>query len=168
MFTGENCQIRRCQKDKIHEIHSLALSIWPGSFAHILSKEQISYMMEMMYAIPVLEKELDRGIAFYILNYEGTDVGYTAIERIDNTSYKLHKIYLSHKLHGKGLGKHQLQQMEQLVKDYGASALYLNVNRHNAAVNFYKSQGYEIVKTEDISIGNGFWMNDFVMAKELK
>lgn len=168
MFTGENGLIRRCTKDKIHEIHCLALSIWPESFAHILSKEQIAYMMEMMYAIPVLEKELDRGVEFYILNYQGADVGYTAIEKKDNTSYKLHKIYLSHKFHGKGLGKYQLLQMEQIVKDHDASALYLNVNRHNTAVNFYKSQGYEIVKTEDIFIGNDFWMNDFVMVKELK
>ncbi|HMR82654.1 MAG TPA: GNAT family N-acetyltransferase [Niabella sp.] len=160
--------IRRLSEHEIEIIQQLAYKIWPGSFTHILSNEQIAYMMEMMYAIPVLKKELERGVEFYILHYEGADVGYTAIERKNNTSYKLHKIYLSHQLHGKGLGKHQLQQMEQLVKDYGASALYLNVNRHNAAVNFYKSQGYEIVETEDISIGNGFWMNDFVMVKELK
>ncbi|MGC4235674.1 MAG: GNAT family N-acetyltransferase [Niabella sp.] len=160
--------IKKIVSNDIKKIHDLAQEIWPESFTHILSKEQIAYMMEMMYAIPALEKELDRGVEFYILNYEGADVGYTAIEKKDNTSYKLHKIYLSHKLHGKGLGKRQLQQMEQLVKDYGASTLYLNVNRYNAAVNFYKSQGYKIVKTEDIPIGNGFWMNDFVMVKELK
>ncbi|GAB3418156.1 GNAT family N-acetyltransferase [Niabella aquatica] len=160
--------IRKCQKGEIDKIHYLATSIWPRSFEHILSQQQIAYMMEMMYAIPVLEKELQRGIVFYILNYKGEDVGYTAIEKKDNTSYKLHKIYLSHQLHGKGLGKYQLQYIEQLVKNYGAGALYLNVNRQNTAVDFYKSQGYKVVKTEDIDIGNGFWMNDFVMVKELK
>lgn len=121
--------------------------------------------MEIMYAMPVLEKETERGVEYYILAYGNEDVGYTAIEKKDATSYKLHKIYLLQKLQGQGLGKFQLQQMEQIIKDRGASWLYLNVNRHNKAIDFYKSQGYAILRSEDIDIGNGFLMNDYVMRK---
>ena len=41
--------------------------------------------------------------------------------------------------------------------------LELNVNRQNIAVGFYKKLGFNIVAEEDISIGNGFFMNDYVM-----
>ncbi|AHF14110.1 GNAT family N-acetyltransferase [Niabella soli] len=160
--------IRKLQNGEAGLLHQLALDIWPKAFAAILSPEQIDYMLQMMYAVDVLEKEMERGVAFYILNVDSVDVGYTAIERKDETAYKLHKIYLSQKLHGRGLGKFQLRSMEEIVKNYGATYLYLNVNRHNKAVDFYKSQGYEIVKEEDNNIGNGYFMNDYVMRKQLQ
>lgn len=159
--------IQKINKDNIHQIHDLAWQIWPKSFEHILSKEQIAYMMEMMYAVPVLRNEIERGVEYYILTYQNENAGFTAIEKKDNISYKLHKIYLNHQLQGKGLGKYQLRAMEQIVKNYGAHSLYLNVNRHNKAVGFYQSQGYHIIKEEDNDIGNGYFMNDFVMMKKL-
>ncbi|MBO9620264.1 MAG: GNAT family N-acetyltransferase [Niabella sp.] len=160
--------IRKLQNGEAALLHQLALDIWPKAFAAILSPEQIDYMLQMMYAVDVLEKEMERGVAFYILNVDGVDVGYTAIERKDDTVYKLHKIYLSQKLHGAGLGKFQLRSMEEIVRGYGAAYLYLNVNRHNKAVGFYESQGYQIIKEEDNDIGNGYFMNDYVMRKQLK
>lgn len=160
-------QIRRAQKEDAALIHQLASDIWARAFAAILSPEQIEYMFRMMYATDVLEKEMMRGVEFYILNYEGADLGYTAIEQKDATAWKLHKIYLSQKLHGRGLGKYQLQTMEDITRNYGAEYLYLNVNRYNKALEFYKARGYAIVKTEDIDIGSGYFMNDYVMRKKL-
>lgn len=124
----------------ISRVYKLAQRIWPNAFEHILSKQQIAYMLEMMYALPVLEKELQRGVEYYMLSYKNKDAGYTAIEKRDETSYKLHKIYLSQQLQGKSLGKYQLQEMEQIVKNRGTLFLYLNVNRHNKAVDFYKAR----------------------------
>ena len=162
-----NIKMRLIKKEEASLIHQLAAKIWPPSFQQILSAEQISYMINMMYAIPVLKKEIERGVAFYIFSYNETNIGYTAIEKKENNSYKLHKIYLSQQLHGKGFGKYQLQCMENIVKGNGASFLYLNVNRQNKAVEFYKSQGYKIVEEVDNDIGNGYFMNDYVMKKEL-
>jgi hypothetical protein len=42
-----------------------------------------------------------------------------------------------------------------------------NVNRYNNALAFYQKLGYEILKEEDIDIGEGFFMNDFVMLKDV-
>lgn len=167
MYSENICSIRSIQKNDIEIIHNLALQIWPASFKHILSKEQIAYMMNMMYSVTALKKDLEDGVEFFVFNYQGKDIGYTAIQPKDEQSYKLHKIYLSHELHGKGLGKYQLQAMEQIIKNRGATTLYLNVNRSNDAINFYKRQGYQIIKTEDVYIGNGFFMNDYVMNKKI-
>lgn len=121
----------------------------------------------MMYSVEALTNEAERGVEFYVLKLDNKPVGYTAIERKDETAYKLHKLYLYHQLQGKGMGKYLLQSMEQIVKKYSAHFLYLNVNRHNKAVNFYKSQGYTIITEKDIDIGNGYFMNDYVMHKLL-
>lgn len=167
-MTGpEKTSIRKVKTEEIAIIHQLALDIWPKAFEEILTPEQTGYMLAMMYAPAVLKNEMERGVEYYILNHSGADIGYTAIEQKDQDSWKLHKIYLSQKMHGKGLGKFQLQYMETVVKKRGARYLYLNVNRRNKAVGFYRSQGYEVVKTEDIDIGRGFFMNDYQMRKPL-
>jgi len=41
------------------------------------------------------------------------------------------------------------------------------VNRYNAAKGFYEKLGFEITGTEDIDIGDGYFMNDFTMEKKL-
>ncbi|MCF3108899.1 GNAT family N-acetyltransferase [Niabella sp. CC-SYL272] len=167
MMQQEKTIIRKALKKEAVLVHQLALNIWPKAFEQILSKAQMDYMIQMMYAPDVLEKEMERGVEFYILRYNGTDMGYTAIEQKVPGAWKLHKIYLSQQLHGKGIGKFQLRSMEEVVKGYGAKELWLNVNRQNKAVDFYKSQGYEVQKTEDIDIGNGYFMNDYQMRKIL-
>ena len=40
-------------------IRAIADEIWPETFAPILSPEQIAYMMEMMYSMPNLERQLE-------------------------------------------------------------------------------------------------------------
>ncbi|ANH81972.1 acetyltransferase [Niabella ginsenosidivorans] len=167
MIQKGNTFIRKAIPQEASLIHELALDIWPKAFEEILSPEQIRYMFRMMYATDVLKKEMERGVEFYILNHEGAAAGYTAIEQKNETAWKLHKIYLSQKLHGKGFGKYQLHTMEAIARNNGAEYLCLNVNRYNKALDFYRSQGYIITGTEDIDIGGGYFMNDYVMQKRL-
>ena len=49
-------------------IRAIAKSVWPPTFREILSPEQITYMMKMMYGPEVLEREFDRGIYFEVLS----------------------------------------------------------------------------------------------------
>lgn len=160
-------KITRLSQTDLLALKQLANEIWPPAFSDILSDAQIIYMMDMMYSTATLEREMERGVEYYLLEYNDTRAGYTAIEKKDSEIYKLHKIYLLPTMQGKGLGKYQLQSMEKIVSGYGARFLLLNVNRQNKAVGFYKSQGYEIIREEDIDIGNGFFMNDYVMRKAL-
>jgi ribosomal protein S18 acetylase RimI-like enzyme len=43
----------------------------------------------------------------------------------------------------------------------------LNVNRYNKARFFYEKLGFVIMKEEDIDIGSGYYMIDYVMEKKL-
>jgi len=53
------------------------------------------------------------------------------------------------------------------MKIKGASSLQLNVNRNNNAKVFYEKIGFAVIKEEDIDIGNGYLMNDYVMEKKV-
>ena len=43
----------------------------------------------------------------------------------------------------------------------------LNVNRNNKAVTFYEHMGMHKDRQGDFPIGNGFFMNDYIMAIEI-
>jgi ribosomal protein S18 acetylase RimI-like enzyme len=48
-----------------------------------------------------------------------------------------------------------------------ADLLFLNVNKDNPAIEFYKRFGLEITSSEVIEIGQGYVMDDYVMAIHL-
>jgi ribosomal protein S18 acetylase RimI-like enzyme len=54
-----------------------------------------------------------------------------------------------------------------IVKSMGGDVLLLNVNRNNPAKSFYKKLGFTVIKEDDIDIGNGYFMNDYVMKLQL-
>ena len=43
----------------------------------------------------------------------------------------------------------------------------LNVNRNNKALKFYEHMGMRIVRERDFPIGNGYYMNDYIMELEI-
>jgi len=151
-------------------IRELTFKIWPETYGAILSQEQIDYMLEMMYSPSSLEKQmLEQDHRFVIADENNQPVGFASYSRkdIDNNTYKLHKIYVLPGIQGKGVGKKLIDHIIQSMLPSGAKTIELNVNRHNTAKKFYEKQGFKITRTEDIAIGNGYFMNDYVMEKNL-
>ena len=70
-------------------------------------------------------------------------------------------------MHGKGVGKILINEVKNLAVGGGGKFLQLNVNRNNKAADFYKKIGFKIKETVDVNIGNGFFMNDYVMEIEI-
>lgn len=161
-------QIRKAKKTELPIIRQLALNIWPATYSSILSQEQLSYMLDLLYSDAALLKDYyKQGYYFFILSIEGKDAGYAGLELQDEETAHLHKIYLSTDYQGKGLGKKLVLFIIDFSKNAGVKTLTLNVNRHNKALQFYQAVGFEIIKEVDIEIGNGYFMNDYLMKKEL-
>ncbi len=150
-------------------IQELAHAIWPPTFGTILSPEQITYMLDMMYSLTSLKSQFEQGHRFLLLKFDGKFVGYAGYEihYLGQAITKVHKIYLSPDVQGKGLGKLLLNQMAALAMEAGDQTLALNVNRYNPAKSFYEHYGFQVKATDDIDIGNGFLMEDYVMHKPL-
>jgi hypothetical protein len=45
----------------------------------------------------------------------------------------------------------------------GLTSIYLNVNKHNSAVEFYLKKGFIKDREMVLDIGNGYVMDDYVM-----
>ena len=155
--------------ESLQTIRDIAASIWPETFREILSPEQIRYMMEMMYAPHVMEKELTSGYHFEVLAADGVPSGYISYSAYHSPdTAKLHKVYLLSSCHGKGIGSLMLRHAENQTRKLGFSKLQLNVNKHNTrAIRAYERNGFTRIDSVKIDIGNGFFMDDYVMAKNL-
>ena len=150
--------------------YRLAQEIWDTTYKQILSPEQIKYMLDMMYAPEVIEKELKEGIRFEFVKDNGTPIGFLSYGLYHGKdTMKLHKLYLSDIYHGRGIGSMMLQYVIAAAKKAGVRKLILNVNKENArALRAYERNGFKLVEKVKNDIGNGFYMDDFVMGIDLE
>jgi diamine N-acetyltransferase len=157
--------IRNIEKDELELIQKLAERIWPHTFSSILSPEQIKYMLNWMYAPQKLAEQLESGHHFFVIEENNEALGFIGIEPACPTSdsLRIHKIYILPNQHGKGLGKQLIDHAIAFAKNRNLSKLHLNVNRFNKAVDFYRHIGFSIIGEEDIDIGSGFLMEDYIM-----
>lgn len=160
--------IRVADKTDISAITILAHAVWPDTYSSILTEAQIKYMLGLFYSHLSLEKQMDEGHIFLMALMNAETVGFASYSHANYKGiYKVHKLYVHPMLHGKGFGKTMLDTIAQEIIDKDATAMQLNVNRHNRAVSFYERYGFKTIGEEDIAIGEGYFMNDYVMEKKL-
>ena len=165
---ASNITIRKATEDDIDIIRSLANIIWPPTFGEILSAKQISYMLELIYSEKSLKKQITEGHNFLIAEDNNAPAAYADYSLPKNDVYKLHKIYVLPNQQGKGIGKLLIEFIIKTIKKENASSLLLNVNRYNKAKSMYERLGFTVIGEEDIDIGEGYFMNDYIMMKRLQ
>ncbi len=162
-------EIRKASLNDVKSIQNIAYATWPSAYGDILSSEQIKYMLDMMYSEQVLSEQIQKTQTFLIIKDGQDDLAFVSFEHnyAGELQTKIHKIYISPAAQGKGLGKILLEETQREAINKSSKRLILNVNRQNKAIKFYEKQGFKIAFSEDIEIGNGYLMNDFVMVKEI-
>lgn len=151
-------------------IKDLAYAIWPSAYGEILSKEQLTYMLDMFYSETALKQQMEeKNHVFYIaVNNDGKNVGFVSYEiNCEPHKTKIHKIYVLPETQGSGLGKSLVDLVIGKAKNNNQKTVFLNVNKYNKAKGFYEKLGFQITKEEVIDIGQGYIMDDYVMEKEV-
>ena len=168
-------EIKRAGNNDLQTIHDMAEVVFRQTDRTILSAEQMEYMMEWMYSLPNLEKQVSQGHTYYIA-WDGVEPqGYVSVRKdsvdTDGTEiWHLEKIYVMPSAQGCGLGCRLLETAKKYVvnnKSAQKARIELNVNRNNPAVGFYKHQGLKIIRQGDFPIGNGYYMNDYIMGLDI-
>ncbi len=157
-------------EENLPALAELAGVIWRRHYPGIISHEQIEYMLRKMYALDKLREEIcSQGIRFYRLIVDGQMVGFASIGPLDSPNvWKLHKLYLLPELHGRGLGTLLLNHCEAEARRFGARRLQLAVNKQNLRpIAAYKRSGFAVIESVVTDFGDGFVMDDFIMAKDL-
>jgi diamine N-acetyltransferase len=163
--TDETLSIRDGDPDDINTIGFLAQQIWPPTYGSILSPEQLQYMMNLFYSPASLRRQMvEQRHRFLIVEQGDEPIGFASWGAEDAPGlFKLHKIYVLPGQQGKGLGRSLLQFIFEDIAPKGGTRLRLNVNRYNKARQFYERMGFAVIGEEDVPIGEGYFMNDYIM-----
>jgi diamine N-acetyltransferase len=159
---------KKASKEDIAKIRAIAEKTWFVTYEPILGKQQPKYMFDLIYSEESLAQQILSEQTFILQFADNQIVAFASfsIKNIENSRYKLNKLYLNPDLQGGGFGRKLLSEVENQIKILGGKTLDLNVNKYNKARFFYEKLGFDVILEEDIPIGI-YWMNDFVMRKTL-
>lgn len=158
--------MRLLERDELSVVKSLAYDIWPRVYDYMISSEQISYMLSLMYNLDKLQQQWGEGVKFVLLEVEGIPQGFVSFEERDECIF-LQKLYLRPEMQGQGLGKKMLQVVIDFATDSKKPSVQLTVNRTNKAIEFYFGNGFQIKEEKDFDIGGGYFMNDYILSLAL-
>ena len=118
---------------------------------------------------------MNTGSEFYIASKQNDNgdldsVGFCSVsseeekDKLENSkAHKLNKLYVLPTAQGTGAGKALLNKSIEVAKAAGSSSLFLQVNKQNTAYTFYLKKGFIKELEFKFDIGNGFYMDDYVM-----
>lgn len=161
--------LRKAKEEDLPVIQEIGTITYGPTYAHLIGQEQVDYMLDKFYSKGSLLEQFIEGHTFLIAQIGNKDIAFVSYSLTDpeNFIFKLHKLYVLPDAHGKGVGKFLINEVVNKAREAGGLWLQLNVNRYNKAKDFYERAGFKIKETVDIEIGDGFFMNDYVMEKEL-
>ena len=147
----------------------LAHEIWHRHYPGIISREQIDYMLERGYSHEALARHLLTAGAGLALARRGNAVaGFVGWYRLDTAAMKLDKLYVLPEQHGVGIGRALIEHVVGHARSAACRSVTLNVNRNNvSALRVYERCGFVIRERGDFPIGNGFLLEDYVMARDI-
>jgi len=151
----------------IKTIQTLAHKIWTEHYTPIIGDVQVNYMLQKIYSEEALINQITKGPQqFFLIQNENEIQGYLSFETEKESLGFINKFYLLSETRRSGLGK---QAFEALCSIYNSTKeIRLQVNRQNyKAINFYFKMGFIIESVADFDIGDGYFMNDFIMVKHL-
>lgn len=152
-------------------IHQLAWQVFPETYKEILSEEQIGYMMEWMYSLENIRKQMEEEGHVYLIAYEGGKAaGYVSVQQQAEELFHLQKIYVLPGYQGAHCGSFLFREAVKYIKEVHPApcTMELNVNRNNKALHFYEHMGMKKAREGDFPIGNGYYMNDYIMQLDIE
>lgn len=79
------------------KIQKIAHETWPNTFGHVITAEQINYMLDLIYSEESLKKQMiEKGHNFILAEKDNHTLGFTSYEINYNSEPQLmiHKLYI--------------------------------------------------------------------------
>lgn len=161
--------VQKASKKDLSVIQHIATVAYHDTYVPILGQEQVDFMLDKTYSLNALQEQLDQGHMFIIALEQEQKVGFASFTLMEanKRACKLHKLYLLPEKKGSGLGKFLVNEVILTAKKLGSKSLLLNVNRFNKAIGFYEKMGFSVKEKVDIPIGERYYMNDFIMERDI-
>ena len=160
--------IREVTTENLKEIIHLAELIWWDHYPGIISNEQIEYMLSKGYNESTITQELESGTTYWVMLLNNDElIGFASYGPIDTgEEIQLYKLYMHPRFQRSGYGTAFLKHLQEKAAENGYRQLVLTVNKNNhKAISAYLKNGFMIREARITDIGNGFFMDDYIMNK---
>ena len=148
----------------LEKLEQLASFIWRESYTQLLGENQVEYMLGCFQNAQAFKQQISENYVYRIMYDGGEMIGYTA-SVLEGERIFLSKLYLKNAYHGRGLGKQMIEDVIGLYPQ--AKAIWLTVNKHNPSYDIYRHLGFKTVESVCTDIGEGYFMDDYVMQRDL-
>jgi diamine N-acetyltransferase len=167
----DDCRISALAAADIEPLTTLVREIWHQHYPGIITVKQIEYMLEQRYSPDTIRAEIKSGAAQWVKLLVGGELGGFASYEADGVrrAMKLDKLYVHGLFRGRGCGAALVRHVEQAARTQGCDQVYLQVNRNNFdSIAVYQRFGFEVIDRVKTDIGGGFYMDDYVMGKDVR
>lgn len=153
--------VRLEETKKIEDLSLFASSIIRVYYDPIIGKKQNDYHLKMFQSVEGITRQLRDGVSYYLLKEGGNWIGFLAFYPRKDSLY-LSKFYFHEDHRGKGHGREAIAFLKEQAKAMDRSMITLNVNRFNPSTHVYEHLGFRKLRQEQVPVGEGFIMDDFV------
>ena len=167
--TDQPFTIRKAETNEdLQEIAALADVIWHEHFTPIIGTDQVEYMLSRFQSYPALQDQVLTGYEYYRLLGNRKLCGYMAIRQDQDGRMLLSKLYIAKQYRGRHLAAFLFDFLKNLCRQRNCSAIWLTCNKHNDhSLNVYRHFGFQTIDAQKNDIGNGFFMDDYIMEYRL-
>lgn len=165
--TGKMREIQFIQietDDQIKKAAETAEKIWTEHYTPIIGVEQTKYMIKKFQSEKAISDQIkNSGYLYYLIVFDEKISGYLALVRMENVMF-LSKIYVEKSFRGVGISRKAVEFVKNLCKKEGCEKIFLTVNKQNhSSIAVYEHLGFVKVREEVTDIGEGYFMDDFIM-----
>ncbi len=158
-------EFQKVLPEEAAELSVFASEIVKEHYDPILGTKQNDYMIAMFQSPSAIRHQLEEGGRYYRLVSDGQCAGFTAFYPKKNKMY-ISKLYVHKDFRRKHIAKDTVAFIEEQARCEGLKGIFLNVNKYNSgSIAAYEKMGFVNVYAEKNPIGNGYFMDDFVMEK---
>lgn len=160
--------IRVITEQQIALTARLADEIWREYYVPIIGHDQVDYMLAQFQSSAAIKNKIDCGELIYFLMYfHRQPAGYFAIQ-IRTDEVFLSKLYVLAGQRNRGLAKKALNFVKNVTSENCLQRISLTINKNNnESLAAYKKLGFKISGEIINDIGNGFFMDDFILQLSL-
>jgi len=154
---------------QIEAVAALAAEIWREHYTPIIGADQVEYMIEKFQSKDAIKHQIDSGdLVYYLLYAARRSAGYFAIQ-VRSDEVFLSKLYVARPSRKLGLARMTIDFIKSVAADNCLKRVSLTINKNNReSLAAYERLGFKNEKAVVTDIGNGFYMDDFVLVLPVK
>lgn len=148
---------------QIHTLAGLASEIWNEHYPAIIGQAQVDYMIKAFQSYEAVKAQLREGYTYFLLEKDGQNCGYMGYA-LEEDALFLSKLYLRKAFRGQGLSRAAFLKLFEIGRENGRNKIRLTCNKQNLnSLAVYQKLGFRVIDSVKSDIGNGFFMDDYVM-----